>query len=236
MRRRVGIERGEQLIGGIDAGAGHRVEQGRLAGIGVADQGDQRQRAAFTRTARLGALHFDLVETLLQLLDARAEQATVDFELGLARTAQADRTAALALEMGPAAHQSRRQVLELGQFDLQLAFVRSRALGEDVENQSGAIDHPAFGELLEIALLHRTQGVVDQDQVGVERNLLLPSAPRPCRCRRNSADSGLFQPRIERADHAGTCRARQFGKLLQQCRIVLPGRLRLQQQGTFAFF
>ncbi len=60
-----------------------------------------------------------------------AEQATVGFQLRFAGTAQTD-TALLTLEVGPASHQSRRDVLELRQFDLQLAFEAARALREDV--------------------------------------------------------------------------------------------------------
>ena len=53
---------------------------------------------------------------------ALAEQAAVGFELLFARAAQAD-AAFLALQVGPAAHQARCQMLQLGQFDLDLAFV-----------------------------------------------------------------------------------------------------------------
>jgi hypothetical protein len=41
----------------------------------------------------------------------------------------------------------------LRQFDLQLALVRASALGEDVEDQAGAIDDAALGVLFEIAFL-----------------------------------------------------------------------------------
>jgi hypothetical protein len=46
-------------------------------------------------------------------------------------------------------------VLELRQLDLQLAFVRARALREDVEDQAGAVDDATLQQLLEVALLHR---------------------------------------------------------------------------------
>ena len=62
---------------------------------------------------------------------------------------------ALALEVGPAAHQARRHVAKLRQFHLQLAFEGARALREDVEYQPRAIDDPAFQGTFEIALLGR---------------------------------------------------------------------------------
>jgi hypothetical protein len=81
-----------------------------------------------------------------------AQQAPVGLELGFARAAQAD-AALLALQVGPAAHQPRGHVLQLGQLDLQLALVGPRPLGEDIEDQPGAIEHPALQHALEVALL-----------------------------------------------------------------------------------
>ena len=229
------VERGEKLIRGIHAGTGHGIEQGRFAGVGVADQGNHRQGAALTRPTRLVALHFDLVEALLQLLDPHREQAAIDFKLGFARAAQADGTATLAFKMGPAAHETGRHVLELGQFDLQLAFMRARALGEDVEDQSGAVDHAALGQLLEVALLYRRQGVIDEDEVGIERNpeclqlLGLAGADEIARIR-------AIETGGQAADHGRARRTSQFREFLQQGRIMLSGCLCLQQQGTLAFF
>ena len=67
--------------------------------------------------------------------------------------------------MGPAAHQSRRQVLKLGQLHLQFTFVGARPLGEDIQNQAGAIQHSAFEQLFQITLLHRTQRMVEQHHI-----------------------------------------------------------------------
>ena len=96
-------------------------------------------------------IHF--LQARSQLLDAPGEQAPIQFQLGFTRAAQTDRTAALAFKVRPATHQARGHVLELGQFDLELAFVRTRTLGEDVENQAGAIDHAALRQRFQIAFL-----------------------------------------------------------------------------------
>src|SRR3546814_1169401 len=82
-----------------------------------------------------------------KLLDALLQQPAVGFQLGFTRAAQADRAAALALQVGPAAHQARGHVAQLGQFDLQLALGAARALREDVEDQAGAIDHAPLQHL-----------------------------------------------------------------------------------------
>jgi len=56
---------------------------------------------------------------------------------------------------------------KLRQFDLQFALEAARALREDIENQAISVQHPPVGEFLEITLLARTQGLVNQDQFGV---------------------------------------------------------------------
>jgi len=151
------IERGEQLVGRVDTRAGDLVEQRGLAGVGVTDQRRRRHSVALARTLGGVALGFDFFQTLLELLHAPGEQAAVEFELGLAGAAQADRTAALALKVSPAAHEARRHVLELGEFDLQLAFERGCALREDVQDQTRAIDHASTQRFFQIAFLARRQ-------------------------------------------------------------------------------
>jgi hypothetical protein len=51
-----GVQRGEQLVGRIGAGLHQRVEQRRLAGVGVADQRDVEGVAALALAALGGAL------------------------------------------------------------------------------------------------------------------------------------------------------------------------------------
>jgi hypothetical protein len=167
--------------------------------------------------------------------DALLQQAAVGFELRFARPAQADGTTALAVEMGPAAHQARRHVAQLRQLHLQLAFVRARALRKDVEDQPGAIHHAARQRLLQVALLHRAQAVVDQHQVGaggfaqVARFLQLAAADEQGRV-------GTLKARCQRANHAGTSGTRQFAEFVQHGRLEAARRVWLDQQGLFAPF
>ena len=107
-------------------------------------------------------------EPRLERLDALADQTAVGFELRFARTAQAD-TAFLALEVSPRANQPRRQILQLRELDLQLAFVAAGALREDIENEAGAIDHTPIQRLLQIALLRRRERVIENDEFDVVR-------------------------------------------------------------------
>ena len=151
---RGGIERGEQLVGNIHAGLGHGIEQGRLAGIGIADQRHRECVIAAARAALRFALLVQLFQARAQGLDTVADQPAVGLELRLAGTAQAD-TALLPLKVGPAADQARGQMLQLGQLDLQLALVALGALRKDVEDQAGTVEHPHIQALFQIALLGR---------------------------------------------------------------------------------
>src|SRR5690606_28051142 len=114
----------------------------------------------------------DLGQTRLEQLDPIAEQPTVGFELLFARTTQADATL-LALEVGPAPHQARGQMFELGELHLQLAFVAARALGKDVEDERGAVDDHALQLALEVALLAWRQRVIEDHDVGAVRTQCL---------------------------------------------------------------
>src|SRR5256885_8529327 len=53
--------------------------------------------------------------------------------------------------------QAGQHVIQLRQFDLQLAFAAPRMTRENIENQLGAVDHPTFGGFLDVSLLHRSE-------------------------------------------------------------------------------
>ena len=76
-----GIERGEQQVLGHHAGARKAIEQRRLAGVGVADQGDRRQPRLFAAGAIDGARAAHTLEIALDPHDALADQAAVDLDL-----------------------------------------------------------------------------------------------------------------------------------------------------------
>src|SRR5687767_3246571 len=89
----------------------------------------------------------------------------IRFELRFAGSSCAD-AAAETRERGVRPHETRHQVLELGELDLELAFARLRATREDVEDQLRAIDDLAIEDAFEVAQLRGAQLVVEDHDVG----------------------------------------------------------------------
>ena len=148
------IERDEEVVGRGEPGAAQPVEQRGLARVGVADERDDRHAGAAAPVALLAPVGLHVRQLALDLHHATPDHAAVGLELRLARSPRAD-AAAQPLEVGPLPDQPRQQVRELRQLDLQLALRRARALGEDVEDERGAIDHLDAERLGEVALLDR---------------------------------------------------------------------------------
>src|SRR3989442_1525045 len=114
------------------------------------------------------AVRLHAFELALELLHALADHAAVGLELRLTGTARAD-AAAQALEVLPLADEPRQQVRELRQLDLELALGAARALGEDVEDERGAVDHLDAERLAEVALLDRRERIVGDEQIDAAR-------------------------------------------------------------------
>jgi hypothetical protein len=102
----------------------------------------------------------------LQRLDPLADQPAVSFKLRFTRAAQTN-TALLPLKVSPGANQARGQVLELCKFDLQLAFMTAGTLRENVEDETGAVDHAPVQRRFQIALLRGREGVIKNDEFHV---------------------------------------------------------------------
>ena len=159
------VERGEQLVlGPGDLGADERVEQGRLAGVRVADDADRRGEPPIAAAGRRRPVLADLLDPLLHLLDPVADDPPVGLELALAGSPGAD-PAAGPREVGPQPGEARQLVLELGELDLEAALVGLGVLGEDVEDEPAAVDDLDVEEALERLLLGRAQLVVGDEEV-----------------------------------------------------------------------
>ncbi len=206
------VERREQLVlGQRHLRADERVEQGRLAGVRVADDADGRPQPPVSAARRRLALLTDLLDAFLHLGDPRPDDPSVGLELALARTARAD-PALGPRQVGPQLGQARQLVLELGQLDLEAALVGLGVEREDVEDQPAAIDDLDVEQALERPLLGRRQLVVRDQEVepglalGRDELLRLALADVPVRI-----DVAAVLPLG--ADHVGTRRRREIGEL-----------------------
>ncbi len=148
---RGGVERGEELIFLENLGAGQSIEERGLAGIGVSDDRGQGPLAALSALPLRRALTPHGFEVGLEPVNSLLDLASIRLELALAfAPAHAD-AAFLPREVGPEPGQAGKEMFELSQLDLQLAFAGPGAPGENVENHIRAIEHLAVEDALEIA-------------------------------------------------------------------------------------
>ena len=104
----------------------------------------------------------------LQFRDPFLHPAAIHFELRFARPARAN-SARLPRKVRPHSRQTREQILQLREFDLQPPFPTARALRKDVENELRAIQHFARKKIFQIAALRGRKLVIENDR----RDLLI---------------------------------------------------------------
>src|SRR6185437_5770840 len=97
----------------------------------------------------------DLVEFALDARDAVFDHTAVGFKLRFTRSTKKPEAAALALEMGPGAHQPCLLIIEMRELDLQRTLASARATAENFQDQAGPVDDFRIPGLFQIALLHR---------------------------------------------------------------------------------
>ena len=110
-------------------------------------------------------MHLHAIELPADLHHFPANGPPVGLELGLARAPRAD-AAAQALQVLPLAHEAREQIGKLGQLDLELALHGPRPLGEDVQDEGGAIDDLEAERPPEVSLLDGGERIVGDHEVG----------------------------------------------------------------------
>ena len=158
------------------------------------------------------------LELATDLRDAFVNEPAVGLDLGLAGTAQETETATLPLEMGPGAHETRSLPGEMRKFDLQRPFLCAGPFTENLENETGAVDDLRPPGPLEIALLHRGEGRVDDHQirpqcgnlVGDLRDLAAPQEGRGVAVGERH-ESALEHRHIDRMRKAGGLREAGLG-------------------------
>ena len=158
------VECGEQHVLAEHTRAGQPVEKRRFTGIGIANQRHRRHLAARAVAALQVPGALDLREFARGADHPVQQHAAVGVDLALARTAEETAAAPRPLEMGPASYQAAAREGHRGQLDLEPAGMGLGARPEDFPDQGGPVDHLAAGSGFEIALLHRAEAGIDDDQ------------------------------------------------------------------------
>jgi hypothetical protein len=73
----------------------------------------------------------------------------------------------LAGQVAPEAGEAREEMLQLGQFDLELAFAGPGSLGENIKDERGAVENLAIEDPFEVAALGGGKFLVEDDGVDV---------------------------------------------------------------------
>ena len=120
---------------------------------------------ALTRAALSKALTPDYLKLTFYTGDSVLHTPAVGFKLGFTFTTTHADTAFLEGQVAPKACQPREQVLQLREFDLELALARASALGENVKDERGAIEDFAIKYTLQIAALRGRKFVIKDDRI-----------------------------------------------------------------------
>ena len=140
-----------------------RVKERGFSGVCVTDERNHAEGNGLARAAARGALAADSFDGLLDLRDAVADAAAIGFEFLFARAACADATTE-AGKFFAASGEARKQIIQLREFHLQLAFARAGMRGKNVEDELSAINDAAANSLLHVAKLNGREVVVHDDE------------------------------------------------------------------------
>ena len=127
------------------------MQQSRLPAVRVADDGHHRKGDPPATLAPQRPLLADLLDVFIELADAVTDAPPIAFQFLLPRAARPD-ARAQAGQVAPA-HKPRQQMMQLRCLDLQTSLLGARALGKNIEDQFGTVDHLDLESSLQISLL-----------------------------------------------------------------------------------
>ena len=167
------IEGREERVLHEHARAGEPIEQTGLAGVRVAGQCDSGCTRALARTTLGTAYPLHVLQLAAQHRHLVADATAISLDLGLARTTGAHAAGGAARasarltrqRLTPTA-QTRKEILHLRKRHLRATGLAARVLGEDVEDEPGAVDDLHLDHLLQVTQLARAELSIADDGVG----------------------------------------------------------------------
>ena len=155
-----GVEGCEEFVFGENVRFRKQVHKGTLANVSVADKSESYH---LSTVPALGAhLPVHLGELFFETGDSLLYNSAVSFYLGFAHTAAGTSSSPLPFEVGPHAGQARKHVIVFGQLHLHLGIGSLGPLGEDFQDEAGAVDYYAvLQEPLYVTLLHAGEFVIE---------------------------------------------------------------------------
>jgi len=177
-------------------------------------------------------LLLEFLESSAQHANAFAEQSAISFELGFTRSAKTD-TTFLTLKVSPTANEPAREMSQLRKLNFELAFVATRSLSKDIEDERIPIEHSKASQFFEVTFLTRRECVIDQDHLGttVDRrltNLFGLAAAHEVPRIRSLAATGDGDGR------AHSRRLRKLRELLEIFAFYRPVKTNANEDGAFA--
>src|SRR5205807_2564649 len=133
---------------------GQAVEQGGLAGIGIADERYNRIGHPLSAGAVQLARALDSFELRLDPGDPLLDKPPVGFDLSFTGTPKESETAALPFQMCPRTDQSAFLISQMCKLDLQRALARARTPPENLQDETGAVEHFGAPRPFQITLLY----------------------------------------------------------------------------------
>ena len=164
---RGGVEGGEELVDGEGVGTGEGVEERRLPGIRVSNNGYCRDGLPESFGALDVAMFDHLLELFFDVGDPVVDHPAIGFELGFALAAGSGAAAALATQVGPRPGEARQGVLHAGQRDLQDRFLGLGPFGKDIDDDFLPIDDADFGFAFPVALLGGREVFVEDENIDI---------------------------------------------------------------------
>ena len=166
-----------------------------------------------------GGLH--VLQLLLQTGNPPPDVPPVRFQLGFAGASGTD-AAAQPGQGRTLSPQPWQQIAQLSKLHLQLALLAAGTLGENVQNQGGAVDHPDLAGFFQVADLGGSQLPVEDQQIHI---LLLAGLGRLLHHAGANTGGGVRgRPFLGQGEDR--LRARGAGQLLQlrqrRLRVILP--------------